>query len=224
MLKPDQTEKYFKILVLFCVAVICIFLAFLFRQVDKLQSGMTAKTDLTTSSPQAIEDTRQIDTCGEECKSQISQEVAKAVATVSGTGKKEIVYQPAPTPASGQSKITYIPIAGSMTTTSMEWADAPGTDIYIDMVKDYGKVSWVDWEAVLKVDSGNGQAFARLYDVTHKIGVNGSEVSAKTATPSQAASSGNMSFWAGRNLYRVQIKSLNSYEVTFSGGRIKITH
>ena len=212
---PNKLETVFKIVVLLCIFIISVFLFLLYRKVGELGKS---------PPPQAIKDTQQIDVCGEECKSQISQEVAKAIATVSGTSKKEVVYQPAPAPASGQSKITYIPIPGSMTTTSMEWADAPGTDIYIDMAKDYGKVSWVDWEAVLKVDSGNGKAFARLYDVTHKIGVNGSEVSASLAIPAQAASTGNMSFWAGRNLYRVQIKSLNSYEVTFSGGRIKITH
>lgn len=199
---PNKLETVFKIVVLLCIFVICIFLVFLFYTVDKLGSGMTTQVGLVTLPPQAIKDTQKIDVCGQECKSQISQEVSKAMATISGTTKKEIVYQPAP--ASGQSKITYIPISGSMATISMEWADAPGTDIYIDMAKDYGKVSWVDWEAVLKVASGNGQAFARLYDATHNIGVNGSEVSAKSATSTQAASSGNMSFWAGRNLYRVQ--------------------
>lgn len=219
---PKKLETVFKIVVLTCIVVICIFLAFLFSKVDKLESGVAMETDSATLPSQVTKDTQQTDVCGEQCKSQISQEVARAIATVSGTSNKEVVYQSVP--ASGQSKITYIPISGSMTTTSMEWADAPGTDIYIDMAKDYGKVSWVDWEAVLKVAYGNGQAFARLYDVTHNIGVNESEVSAKSATPTQAASTGNMSFWAGRNLYRVQIKSLNSYEVTFSGGRIKITH
>ena len=218
---PKKLETVFKIVVLICIVVICVFLAFLYGKVDKLESGVATGTGSAILPPQAIKDSQQVDICGEDCKSQITQEVARAMATVSGTSKKDVVYQSVP--VSGQSKITYIPIPGSMTTTSMEWADAPGTDIYIDMAKDYGKVSWVDWEAVLKVDSGNGKAFARLYDVTHKIGVNGSEVSASSATPTQAASTGNMSFWAGRNLYKVQIKSLNSYEVTFSGGRIKIT-
>ncbi len=219
---PKKLEVVFKIVVLLCIVAISVFLVLLYRKVEKLKSGADTSAKTVSSPPQAIKDTQNIDVCGEECKSQISKEVSKAMATISGTTKKETVYQPSP--ASSQSKITYIPISGSMTTTSMEWADAPGTDIYIDMAKDYGKVSWVDWEAVLKVAYGNGQAFARLYDVTHNIGVNGSEVSAKSATSTQAASSGNMSFWAGRNLYRVQLKSLNSYEVTFSGGRIKITH
>jgi len=36
--------------------------------------------------------------------------------------------------------------------------------------------------------------------------------------------SGGLSFWAGNNLYRVQLKSLNGFEVTFGSGRIKIIY
>ncbi len=208
-----KLETVFKIVVLLCIFIVGVFLFLLYRKVSKLGKLPT---------PQAVKDTQNIDVCGEECKSQISKEVSKAIATVSGTTKEEIVYQPAP--ASGQNKATtYIPFSGPITTTSTGWVDAPGTDVYIDLAGDYGKVSGVAWDAFLKVAHGNGQASARLYDATHGIGVNGSEVSTNSPTSVQV-SSGNMSLWAGRNLYRVQIKSLNSFEVTFFSGRIKITY
>ena len=77
-------------------------------------------------------------------------------------------------------------------------------------------------EASLKVAHANGTAFARLFDVTHGIGVSGSEISTTNNAVPKLATSGNLNLWAGRNLYRVQIKSLNSFEITFSEGRIKI--
>ena len=117
----------------------------------------------------------------------------------------------------------YIPLGGPITTTSMDWVDATGTDTYIDLINDYGKKTWVSWEANLKIADGNGQAFARLYDATNKIAVNGSEVSVTSSTSTQVIS-GQLSMWAGRNLYRVQIKSLNSFVATFVSGRIKINY
>ena len=36
--------------------------------------------------------------------------------------------------------------------------------------------------------------------------------------------SGSLPFWRGNNLYKVQIKSLNSFEVTYTGGKIKVVY
>ena len=72
--------------------------------------------------------------------------------------------------------------------------------------------------------NANGTAYARLYDVTHNIAVNGSEVKIENKDTSTQVVSGALSFWAGKNQYRVQIKSLNSFEVTFGSGRVKIVY
>lgn len=159
--------------------------------------------------------------CSERCKDEIETKVSQAISTVSAN--KLTTPQPAQVVTS-ETKTAYIPLSGPITTTSTGWVDAAGTDVYIDLNSDYGKNAKVSWEAFLKVAHGNGQAFARLYDVTHGISVSGSEISLINIPTSTQVSSGNLSLWAGRNLYRVQIKSLNSFEVTFGSGRIKISY
>jgi hypothetical protein len=128
-----------------------------------------------------------------------------------------------PAPSTNRSQTTYIPITGPITSTSTDWYDAPGTDFYLNM-GDYGKNAYATWEASLKVAHGNGSAYARLYDVTNKIAVNGSEVLVTNNSNLTLGYSGSLNFWANNNLYRVQLKSLNSFEITFGGGRLKIVY
>ena len=89
---------------------------------------------------------------------------------------------------------------------------------------DYGDGAKVSWEASLKVAHGNGKAFARLWDDTNKIAVDFSELTTTDNVDFEQVTSKYLPFWRGRNLYKVQIKSLNSFEVTYSGGRIKISY
>jgi len=159
--------------------------------------------------------------CSEKCQKEIQGLISQAVSTISAT---KTTAPKATVTTKSESKTAYIPLSGPITSTSTGWVDVAGTDVYIDLVNDYGKNTYVSWEAFLKVANGNGQAFARLYDATHGIGVDGSELSVTNVGTSTQVSSGKLNLWAGRNLYRVQIKSLNSFEVTFGSGRIKITY
>lgn len=213
MLKPETIEKIFKTLVLSCLFVLSAMLLLLYRRVNQEDKPLPS---------QILKEIQKIDVCGVDCKEEITREVAKAVATISAMTKKTVITQ-APA-ATSQGKTAYIPLGGPITSTSTAWVDAPGTDVYLDLANDYGKTAKVTWEASLKVAHGNGQAFARLYDVTHGIAVSGSEFSTVNNATSQLVSSGDLNLWSGRNLYRVQIKSLNSFEVTFGNGRIKISY
>jgi len=76
----------------------------------------------------------------------------------------------------------------------------------------------------LKVDHGNGQVFVRLWDDTNKITVNGSEMSTVNNADYKLVTTGDIPFWQGRNLYKVQIKSLNSFVVSYTGGKIRISY
>lgn len=157
-----------------------------------------------------------VDNCGEECQKAISQKVAEAVATLSG--------KPAPasvSPTKTGKNTTFIPIGGSFSATKTDWTDVKQGELYLDSA-DYGASPQISWEASLKVAHGNGKAFARLFDVTHGIAVANSEVSVENQADYKQVSSGNLNLWSGRNLYRVQVKSLNSFEVFFDSGRIKI--
>lgn len=209
-------DKYLK--VYFLVSIIFLSLGFiiLYKKVNEISPTPIIPTKET------IVKTQGVDACGSECKKEINKAVADAISTISGQTKT--VTAQTTTPGTSQKQTVFIPLAGPITTTSTDWVDASGTDFSFDLTSDYNKSATVSWDTFLSVANSNGQAFARLYDVTHKIAVNGSEVSiTNTAAPTQV-SSGNLSFWAGRNLYRVQIKSLNSFVVTFSSGRVKVTY
>ncbi len=153
--------------------------------------------------------------CDADCQKQISSEVAKAVASVSGTTKNIIVSKP---------QVSYVPLDGSFSTINTDWVDAKGIEVSFDLAKDFTGGAKVSWEASLRVANANGTAYARLFDVTHGIAIDGSEISVTNSADYQRASSGNLNLWAGRNVYRVQLKSLNSFNIDYTGGKIRISY
>ncbi|MFH1971138.1 MAG: hypothetical protein ABIJ05_02010 [Patescibacteria group bacterium] len=219
-------QKFNKTYLFLIILVILFFSGFgyIFFKIQNLNeaiSSISPKQALTNKNEENIAIPSLENNCSEDCKKEIEDRISQAISTVSAT-KTIIPTSTAVTKT--ETKIAYIPLSGPITSTSTGWVDAAGTDIYIDLVNDYGKNAKVSWEAFLKVAYGNGQVFARLYDATHGIGVDGSEISLVGTEVSTQVSSGNLNLWKGRNLYRVQIKSLNSFEVTFGSGRIKITY
>jgi len=197
---------------------------FLFIQIKNLKEEVSVLSKkpsviVGTNNESNLDILKKID-CSDTCKKEIGALIAQAVSSVSAIKTVTKVTSALPT----ENKTAFIPLSGPITSTSTSWVDAVGTDVYIDLANDYGKNAKVTWEAFLKVANGNGQAFARLFDVTHGIAVDGSEISLTNNAVSTQVYSGNLNFWSGRNLYRVQIKSLNSFEVTFGSGRIKISY
>ncbi|OGM15311.1 hypothetical protein A2V56_03640 [Candidatus Woesebacteria bacterium RBG_19FT_COMBO_42_9] len=163
-----------------------------------------------------------VDECGEECEQKIEEEVAKAISTISASTKTTTA--PSTTTTLTKKSTDYITLNGPVSTTSTQWVDIPGVEVYLDLVKDYGSLASASWEGSLKVAHANGQAYARLFDITNGRAVDGSEISTSNNADYKLVSSAPVSFWAGNNLYRLQLKSLNSFEVTFLSGRIKITY
>jgi hypothetical protein len=217
----DNLEKYLKFYFIISIVVLAISLLFLFNRVYKVESYLAGFSRQVSDDGKTQTLIQKVDICGEDCMNQINDIVSKAVSTISGTSKA--ITQEERATDTPTKKTAYIPLSGPITTTSTAWVDAAGTDVYIDLVNDYGKGAAASWEGFMSIANGNGQAFARLYDATHGIAVNGSEISATFGTSTQAAS-GALSFWTGRNLYRVQLKSLNSFVATFASGRIKISY
>jgi hypothetical protein len=125
--------------------------------------------------------------------------------------------------AKPEKKISYLNLNGTFTTQSTDWVDIKSTDTWIDLENEYGKDVYVDWDAAINTTSSGSKVFVRLYDVTHNIGVNGSDLESNATTSTRVASN-RLYLWKGHNNYRVQIKSLNGIDATFSGGRIKIVY
>ncbi|MFC1625933.1 hypothetical protein ACFL1Q_02745 [Patescibacteria group bacterium] len=212
----DNLEKYLKFYFIISIVALSALSLFLFKRLYKIE------THLATLKNETL--VKEVDVCGEGCNKQITSAVSDAIATVSGETKTIIQEKTITAPSTKSStQTTYIPFSGPVTTTSSDWIDAPGTDVYIDLANDYGKGAYITWEGFLSIADGNGQAFARLYDATHSIAVDGSEISTTNASSTQVPS-GKLNLWAGRNLYRVQLKSLNTFVVTFASGRIKISY
>lgn len=180
--------------------------------VEEFSKGIGSETEKET-----VLDT---EVCSSVCLEVIQEEVGRVAATLSGETKiVERVTQPAT--SQSQIKMVYIPLGGNGSTTNRDWTDIKAAEVHLDL-GDYSSIKEVTWEAFLKVKDGNGQVLARLLDVTHSIGVPGSEISTNTEVSTQARSN-SLTIWSGRNLYRVQIKSLTGYEATIDSGRIKVT-
>lgn len=160
--------------------------------------------------------------CDVACQKIVALEISRAIATISGTEKKSIVEVASGAAPSPQ--VSYVPLDGTFSTTSTGWTDAYGIEVSFDLAKDYSAGAKVSWEASLRVANANGEAFARLFDVTHGIAVDGSEISVTNNANYQRVSSGNLNLWSGRNVYRVQVKSLNSLNVDYTGGKIRISY
>lgn len=160
--------------------------------------------------------------CGEKCREIVKEEVGKAVSLLSKSTERPKAAETATASSKGQ--VSYIPLDGTYSTTSTSWIDVPGAEVSFDLAADYGKNAKAAWEASLKVANANGTAYARIFDSTHGIAVDGSEISLANKDAYQRVSSGNLNLWSGRNVYKVQIKSLNSFEVWASGGKMRISY
>ena len=162
--------------------------------------------------------------CDEACQKEIADQVSRAVATLSASQKNSTTKTVALPVSTTKPQDSYIQISGSGSTQNTTWTDVVGSDFSFDVTSDFGSGANFAWEGFLKIADANGTAFARIYDVTHGIGVNGSEISITNKGDYTRANSTNMGFWAGRNTYRVQIKSLNTLNVDYMGGKIRVSY
>lgn len=161
-----------------------------------------------TLAPQVAE----ITSCPSACKEYVQAEMAKLVI---------------PTPKSSEgktasaAKVVYLPIGCSGTTANASWTDISGCDFYLDMAN-YPSVKSVSWEISLQSYQSTNPAYIRLYDVTGKRAVDASELSTNSSTY-EYLRSGNLTIWAGNNLYRIQAKASAANTVNFISPRLKIT-
>lgn len=164
------------------------------------------------------------DSCGVLCQKYIDQKLEAIITPAAPAGPsatpvtpKTIVKQPV---RQKVRSVAYVTIPGSGSTMNNDWVDLAGTDFYFDPA-DYPGLVEVYFEAGMRLFNGNGMAYVRLADTAHGIGVQGSDVQ----TNNQASSvvvSGKVSFWAGKNLIRVQAKSLTADTAIYDSGRLRI--
>ncbi|OGM26247.1 hypothetical protein A2962_04395 [Candidatus Woesebacteria bacterium RIFCSPLOWO2_01_FULL_39_61] len=215
--------------IILVASIVSLYLGFyyLFNKIEKISSYLAGK-DGQRSFAGSLNQENNNDSqefpifeggCNDDCRKEVARLVAEATATLSGT---KVVTTATSTTTSP--KTAYISMGTTHTTTSTDWVTIEDTAVYIDLENDYGKAAKVSWEASLKVANANGKAFARLWDDTNKIAVDFSELTTTNNADYKQVSSGYVPFWRGRNLYKVQIKSLNSFVITYSGGKVKVSY
>ncbi len=165
-----------------------------------------------------------VDQCGEECRAYIDSKLTSPSPSPTPT----FTPPPSPKATGGQATlpktktrtVSYVTVPGSGSTTANDWTSLSGTDFYFNTA-DYPGLVEVYFEANIKLFNGNGKAYIKLFDVTHGIGVQGSDVSTSSQT-STAVESGKVTFWLGKNLIRVQAKSLTADTAVFDSGRLRV--
>ena len=152
----------------------------------------------------------------------VTTPVASSSPITSPTATPVLTPTPKPSQTNPPIQITYIPLSGG-NTQNTDWVIVSGSQFTFNF-GDYGSRAYAVWDANLRVDNANGETFARLFDTTHAIAVNGSEINISSTAISTDIISGQLSFWAGNNTYVVQLKSLNGSTAFMDSGRIKISY
>lgn len=180
----------------------------------KRDPALQDKSQISTNIPII----QNVDQCGEECRAYIDSKMVKIFSTPSPTPTPRVVYQTAP--KTKTRTVSYVTVPGSGSTKATDWTIVSGSDFYFNPA-DYPGLVEVYFEANMKLMTGSGMAYVRLYDSTHGIGVQGSDASTKSGTDT-VVESGNISFWQGKNLIKVQIKSLTTESAVYNSGRLRI--
>lgn len=115
-----------------------------------------------------------------------------------------------------------IPISATGSTNSSDWTVLPGSEITFNKAS-YAGAKKMYFQASLSSDASDRTVYARLYDATHEIGIQGSDISAKSSTL-LFVQSGNINPFSGDLSLKVQIKSLNGNLVTITNPRIRVVY
>ncbi|OGM26104.1 hypothetical protein A2627_03625 [Candidatus Woesebacteria bacterium RIFCSPHIGHO2_01_FULL_39_28] len=167
--------------------------------------------------------------CGIECKKYIDEKLSQQLNMVNTQLRVSLrpSETPRPTlkpttvlPQKKVRSVSYMAIPGSGSTLNNDWTSVSGSDFYFD-ISDYPGLKEVYFEVNIKLLNGNGAAFVRLYDATHGIAISESVLTTSSQTTSNLSSS-LLNFWSGRNLIRIQVKSLTADTAVFESGRLRI--
>lgn len=156
------------------------------------------------------------DECGSACQKIITSEVAKQLETQLIT---PVIKQPAvPDVGSNSVKEYYIPLGSGMTRSS-DYVALNGAEAYIDTSL-YGPIKQAVFEVFLRNTTGNGQVYAKLFNVTDQHDVWFSEVFMEGSPVTRKDTT--ITLEPGSKLYRVMLKSTLAYDVYVDNARVKI--
>lgn len=169
--------------------------------------------------------------CDKDCQKAIDLKIANLrieliknlnkPAPTSAPATVQTLTQPAAAQSQPQVKELFISFGGTGTTSLNNWTDVSGSDISFDASSYPGAKFY--FQANLKSDAPDRAVYARVFDVTNKLGVPGSDVN-YTGLSSSLKESGTMTFQSGRITLRVQIHSQIGNLTTVENPRIRIVY
>lgn len=115
-----------------------------------------------------------------------------------------------------------VEISASGTSAETEWTVVPGSEITFNKAN-YSGAKKMYFQASLSSDASDRTVYARLYDKTHGIGVQGSDISTESVT-SVLVQSNPLNFFSGNLSLQVQIKSLNGNVASILNPRVRIVY
>lgn len=153
--------------------------------------------------------------CDKECIDQLYESIKNATSSTKLTQ---------PNSGSSQKGSTavkeYFVNFGSGSSATDVWEDVIGLQAYVDSTQ-YGIMKSVVFEASLHIPTGNGKAYARLYNSTDKHPVWFSEVVLEGGQP-QLLVSQPITLDGGNKLYQVQMKTSLKYQTNLAQSRLHI--
>src|SRR5258708_2517917 len=114
----------------------------------------------------------------------------------------------------------YIPLGSGAASSSLSWETSDAVQVTIDPSQ-YPGYSSMQLEMGLRVYQGNGQAFARLYDVDDSQAIFNSDVNSANQDYTWV-SSNSFRLPAGSEKYKLQLYTNTTYEASEQNARIKV--
>ena len=154
--------------------------------------------------------------CGTECVKRIDdleREVEYLKSSLTSPA------QTSQTTASVGAKEVFVPL-GSGSSQSRDYEDVPGMAAYIDSSA-YSTIDYVRFEGSLRIPSGVGRVYTRVYNKTDGNFVWSSEVTTET-DKTYIFQSDHMSLASGNKLYQILLKSTVGALALIESARIKI--
>lgn len=214
---PERLLKIFPWTIGLVIIVNLLFLDFIW-----LKKPQNETTSIPVVKPETISTSTDCSTCQKIITEEIAKEVAKITPviekqTIQPTIAPKYILSPTNPP---QAKVIYVPVGTSGSTSSMDWTDIAATDFYFNLA-DYSQAKSASFQASLQSFPSQDSVYLRLYDVTNKRAVDGSELITDSVAYT-LVTSGTLSIWQGNNLYRIQGKGINGNTLNFSNSKLRI--
>lgn len=181
------------------------------------ESDITKKLNSFNPSPSPTSERplqKELDICPQSCVSQIYEATASNKLAVTPP-----VIAETKTKVSARVKEFFIPF-GSGSGFENDWQDIEGLQAYIDSANFEG-IKKVNFEATVRIPTGNQTAYVRLFNKTDKHPVWSSEVSITGGTPALLISE-PITLDNGNKLYQVQMKTQLKFLTILDQARIHI--